>query len=80
MFRTNYSFKLLKRPVGRRTEAGFNVQAANTILTNKLVLASGHPLTNMKEALQRYEKLPFNEQTRENVYYKNAERVLKIKI
>jgi predicted TIM-barrel fold metal-dependent hydrolase len=56
------------------------VQAANTILTNKLVLASGHPLTNMKEALQRYEKLPFNKQTRENVYYRNAERVLKIKI
>jgi hypothetical protein len=45
------------------------IQAVNSILTNKLVLAGGHSLTHMKDALQRYEELPFNEQTRENVYY-----------
>ncbi len=56
------------------------IQAVNTILTNKLILAGGYSLTHMKDALQHYEKLPFNEQTRENVYYRNAEGVLKIKI
>ena len=57
-----------------------SISAFNTILTNNLRPASSHSLTHMKDAIQRYEKLPFNEQARENVYYRKAERALKIEI
>ncbi len=56
------------------------VQAANTIIPTKMVFASAHPLTHFKDTIRRHEQLPYTPEVRENVYYRNAERILKIKV
>ncbi|AQS57883.1 amidohydrolase family protein [Desulforamulus ferrireducens] len=52
------------------------VQAANTIISDKLLFASAHPFVDFKDALQSYQKLPFTDEVREKVMYKNAARIL----
>lgn len=54
------------------------VQAANTIISDKLLFASAHPFVDFKDALKTYDKLPFTDEVREKVMYKNAARVLKL--
>lgn len=56
------------------------VKAVNTIIPTKMLFASAHPLTHFKDTIKRHEQLPYTEGARENVYYRNAERVLNIKI
>lgn len=54
------------------------VEAANTIISDKLLYASAHPFVNFKQALQNYAKLPFTDEVRQKVMYQNAARILKL--
>jgi predicted TIM-barrel fold metal-dependent hydrolase len=56
------------------------IQAVNTIIPTKMLFASGHPLTNFNDTIKRHKQLPYTAEARENVYYRNAEHVLRIKI
>ncbi len=56
------------------------VQAANTVIGDKVLYASAHPFVDFKESLKRYEKLAFNEDVREKVMYRNAARILKVEV
>ncbi|MBP2641991.1 MAG: putative TIM-barrel fold metal-dependent hydrolase [Firmicutes bacterium] len=56
------------------------MQAANTIISDKLLFASAHPFVDFKLAIQNYEKLPLRDDVREKVMYKNAARVLNLPI
>ena len=52
------------------------VQAANTVIPDKLLYASAHPFVDFKDALKTYKKLPFTDEVRQKVMYDNAARVL----
>lgn len=52
------------------------VQAANTIIGDKIVFASAHPFVEFTESLKRYEKLSFTGEVREKVMFKNAAHIL----
>lgn len=52
------------------------VQAANTIISDKLLFASAHPFVDFKDALKSYDKLPFTDEVRAKVMYQNAARIL----
>lgn len=52
------------------------IQAANTILQDKILFASAHPFVHYKDAVKLYETLPFNEDTREMIMSENGKRVL----
>lgn len=54
------------------------IQAANTIISDKLLYASAHPFQDFKDCLKLYEKLPLTDEAREKVMYKNAARILKL--
>ncbi|AEG58758.1 amidohydrolase family protein [Desulforamulus ruminis] len=54
------------------------VQGANTIISDKLLFASAHPFVHFKDALKNYQKLPFTDEVRQKVMYKNAARILKL--
>lgn len=54
------------------------IEAANTIISDKVLYASAHPFANFKDTLKLYEELPFTEEVRKKVMYKNAARVLKL--
>jgi len=54
------------------------IQAANTIISDKVLYASAHPFVDFKEALKMYEKLPFTEEVRNKIMYKNAAKVLNL--
>lgn len=54
------------------------IQAANTIIPDKLLFASAHPFVDFKDALEGYEKLPFTDEVRQRVMYQNAARILKL--
>lgn len=54
------------------------IQAANTIISDKVLYASAHPFVDFKAALKNYEKLPFKPEVLEKVMYKNAARVLNL--
>lgn len=57
-------------------QSGTYVQAANTIISDKLLFASAHPFIDFKDALKTYGNLPFKDEVREKVMYQNAARVL----
>ncbi len=59
-------------------QAEFYIQAANTIISDKLLYASAHPFVDFKDTLKSYEKLPFTPDVREKVMYKNAARILNL--
>lgn len=61
-------------------EADQYVQAANSLLSDKILYASAHPFVNFKESLKRYEQLQFTDEVREKVMYKNAVRLLKLEL
>lgn len=52
------------------------IQAANTILQDKILFASAHPFVHYKDAVKLYDTLPFNEDTREMIMSENGKRVL----
>lgn len=54
------------------------IQAANTIISDKVLYASAHPFVDFKLALKNYEKLPFKPEVREKVMYKNAAKLLNL--
>ena len=56
------------------------VKAVNTIIPTKMFFASAHPLTHFKETIKRHEQLDYTEEVRKNVYYRNAERILNVKV
>ncbi len=60
------------------TQSEAYIQAANTIISDKVLYASAHPFVDFKEALKNYEKLPFKPEVLEKVMYKNAAKVLNL--
>lgn len=52
------------------------IQAADTMITDKLLFASAHPFVDFRDTLKIYEKFPFNNETRQKIMYGNAARVL----
>ncbi|GAU08212.1 amidohydrolase family protein [Desulfoplanes formicivorans] len=52
------------------------VQAANTIIPDKILFASAHPGVDFRQAMNLYNELPFAANVRENIMYNNAARVL----
>ncbi|PKN07591.1 MAG: amidohydrolase [Deltaproteobacteria bacterium HGW-Deltaproteobacteria-8] len=52
------------------------VQAANTMIGDKILFASAHPFVDFRQALQTYEKLAFTPEVRRKVMYDNAAKLL----
>ena len=52
------------------------VEAANTMIPDKILYASAHPFVDFKIALANYAKLPFNPDVRQKVMHDNAARLL----
>jgi len=52
------------------------VEAANTMIGDKILYASAHPFVDFKTALKTYEKLPFNPDVRQKIMYENAAKLL----
>ena len=52
------------------------VQAAKTILQDKLLFGSAHPLIPPKRAVQWWEKLDLAEEIKDKIFYKNAARLI----
>ncbi|MTI81614.1 MAG: amidohydrolase [Firmicutes bacterium] len=52
------------------------IQAANTEISDKLLYASAHPFQDFKDTLETYKKLPFTDEVREKIMYKNAAKIL----
>lgn len=52
------------------------VQAANTMISDKILYASAHPFVHFKDALKVYEKLQFKPEVRQRIMYDNAARLL----
>jgi predicted TIM-barrel fold metal-dependent hydrolase len=55
------------------------VDAANTMIADKILYASAHPFVDFRIALKNYEKLPFNPDVRQKIMYDNAARFLGLK-
>ena len=52
------------------------IQAANTMIGDKVIFASAHPFLDFKGQIALYRKLPFSPQALENIFYNNAARLL----
>lgn len=57
-------------------QSNLYIEAANTIIPDKVLFASAHPGVHYLEAIQTYASLPFTEEVRENVMWKNAANLL----
>jgi len=55
------------------------IQAANTMIPDKILYASAHPFVDFKQALKTYESLPFNPDVRQKIMYDNAAKLLGLK-
>ncbi len=55
------------------------VEAANTMIGDKILFASAHPFVDFREALQKYEKLPFKPEVKQKIMYDNAAKLLGLK-
>ena len=55
------------------------IQAANTMIPDKILYASAHPFVDFKEALKKYEQLQFKDDVRQKILYDNAARLLGLK-
>ncbi|MEJ5359548.1 MAG: amidohydrolase family protein [Desulfobacterales bacterium] len=55
------------------------VEAANTMIGDKILFASAHPFVDFREALQKYEKLPFKPEVKQKILYDNAAKLLGLK-
>jgi predicted TIM-barrel fold metal-dependent hydrolase len=58
--------------------AGAWVEAANTILMNKVLFASGYPARSFPDALSLYRQLPLSETARSRVMHENARDLLQL--
>ncbi|GAB6126245.1 amidohydrolase family protein [Humidesulfovibrio idahonensis] len=56
------------------------VEAANTLIGDKLMFASAHPFFDFRDRLAVSNSLPFTPEVRENVLYKNAARLLGLSV
>ena len=56
--------------------AGAYVEAANTIIPDKLLFASAHPFVDFRDAIATYEALPFTDGVRSKVMHDNAAALL----
>ncbi len=52
------------------------VQAANTMISDKILYASAHPFVDFREALKTYKQLPFKPEVRRKIMYDNAANLL----
>ena len=52
------------------------IQAANTMIGDKVIFASAHPFLDFKGQIALYRKLPFSPQALENIFYNNAAKLL----
>ncbi|WFS61640.1 amidohydrolase family protein [Pseudodesulfovibrio thermohalotolerans] len=52
------------------------VEAANNLISDKIMFASAHPFIDYREQLEKYAALPFEDDVREKVMYGNAARLL----
>jgi len=52
------------------------VQAANTMISDKILYASAHPFVDFRQALETYDKLPFTPEVRRKVMHDNAAKLL----
>lgn len=55
------------------------VEAANTMIADKILYASAHPFVDFKVALANYERLAFTPAVREKIMYSNAAHLLGLK-
>lgn len=55
------------------------MEAANGPLKEKILFASAHPFFSYQDGIALYQTLPFTEEVREQIMWKNAARLLKIK-
>jgi predicted TIM-barrel fold metal-dependent hydrolase len=55
------------------------IQAANTMIPDKILYASAHPFVDFKEALKKYEQLQLKDDVRQKILYDNAARLLGLK-
>jgi len=52
------------------------IQAANTMIPDKVLYASAHPFVDFRQALKTYEQLPFKPEVRQKIMYNNAAKLL----
>lgn len=52
------------------------VEAANTLISDKILYASAHPFVDFKDALKTYQNLPFTQEVRQKIMYNNAAKLL----
>jgi predicted TIM-barrel fold metal-dependent hydrolase len=52
------------------------IQAANTMIPDKVLYASAHPFVDFKQALATYEELPFTPEVRQRIMHDNAAGLL----
>ncbi len=52
------------------------MQAANTMIPDKILFASAHPFVDFKDALKKYERLPLEPQVKQKIMYDNAAQLL----
>lgn len=52
------------------------IQAANTMIPDKILYASAHPFVDFKQALQTYEKLDFKPDVYQKIMHDNAAKLL----
>lgn len=52
------------------------VQAANTMIADKILYASAHPFIPFQQALKTYQELPFKPEVRSKIMYENAAKLL----
>jgi predicted TIM-barrel fold metal-dependent hydrolase len=55
------------------------IDAANTMIPDKILYASAHPFVDFRIALKNYEKLPFNPDVKQKIMYDNAAKLLGLK-
>ena len=56
------------------------IQAANTMISDKVLYASAHPFVDFKTALKTYQDLPFTEEVRQKIMYTNAAKLLGLSV
>ncbi len=54
------------------------IQAANTMIPDKILYASAHPFVDFKQALRTYDSLAFEPDVRQKIMYENGARLLGI--
>ncbi|WP_022667372.1 amidohydrolase family protein [Desulfospira joergensenii] len=52
------------------------IQAANTMIPDKILYASAHPFVDFKQALKTYESLDFKPEVRQKIMHDNAAKLL----